>query len=373
MDVKVIWESESGILYDGDQIKIVCMSSLTETGITLVKSVSCDLLMAQRIETKTKMKKMTEVANRLHVSFPKQRDNKQRPPQIPESVLNARQNPTDDEDKPKKILERDLEKMFGGAGLYNVDLNKYFILENEDWRYDVVPEIIDGKNISDFVDPDILKRLDELEIEEEEIIRRLQEEPEEQEGLTEEQEILLSKIREKRTIMHNDSKIRRRRHRKRIPRNLKPEKTVEQFESHLQNLGIENAPLKEAKKQAKKQTRGRTKIRKYFDEEPTQTEEKEETQNKRERSLSQTRSKLKVNRKSRPRSKSLIRSTSVTDPKTQGVKSVNELLKVEKLSWNVQKIPNKLGKKGYADHAIYDTKPKHLFSGKRSSGKTDWR
>eukprot|EP01156_Anaeramoeba_ignava_P023198 Anaeramoba_ignava/c21393_g4_i2.p1 GENE.c21393_g4_i2~~c21393_g4_i2.p1 ORF type:complete len:118 (+),score=37.43 c21393_g4_i2:28-354(+) len=76
MDVKVIWESESGILYDGDQIKIVCMSSLTETGITLVKSVSCDLLMAQRIETKTKMKKMTEVANRLHVSFPKQRDNK---------------------------------------------------------------------------------------------------------------------------------------------------------------------------------------------------------------------------------------------------------------------------------------------------------
>ena len=38
----------------------------------------------------------------------------------------------------------------------------------EDWKYDTIPEIIDGKNIADFVDPDILARLDELEREEEE-------------------------------------------------------------------------------------------------------------------------------------------------------------------------------------------------------------
>lgn len=36
----------------------------------------------------------------------------------------------------------------------------------EEWRYDVVPEIYNGKNIADFVDPDIWDKLDELEKEE---------------------------------------------------------------------------------------------------------------------------------------------------------------------------------------------------------------
>lgn len=41
------------------------------------------------------------------------------------------------------------------------------MLDNPDWKYDVVPEIMDGKNIGDFVDADILQRLEELEREEE--------------------------------------------------------------------------------------------------------------------------------------------------------------------------------------------------------------
>ena len=31
-------------------------------------------------------------------------------------------------------------------------------LANDDWKFDNIPEIMDGKNIADFVDPDILKR-----------------------------------------------------------------------------------------------------------------------------------------------------------------------------------------------------------------------
>lgn len=46
-------------------------------------------------------------------------------------------------------------------------LLEHFILENPDWKYDQVPEIMDGKNIADFVDADILQRLEELEREEE--------------------------------------------------------------------------------------------------------------------------------------------------------------------------------------------------------------
>lgn len=44
---------------------------------------------------------------------------------------------------------------------------EHFILENPDWKYDQVPEIMDGKNIADFVDADIMQRLEELEREEE--------------------------------------------------------------------------------------------------------------------------------------------------------------------------------------------------------------
>jgi hypothetical protein len=39
-------------------------------------------------------------------------------------------------------------------------------LKNAEWRYDVIPEIVDGMNISDFYDPDIEELLDRLEQEE---------------------------------------------------------------------------------------------------------------------------------------------------------------------------------------------------------------
>ena len=41
------------------------------------------------------------------------------------------------------------------------------MLANDEWKYDEIPEIMDGKNIADFVDPDILQRLEALEREEE--------------------------------------------------------------------------------------------------------------------------------------------------------------------------------------------------------------
>merc|ERR550537_1771215 len=54
----------------------------------------------------------------------------------------------------------------GGAGVYYPDSCKKAILDNPDWKYDVIPEIFDGKNISDFIDPDIDAKLEALEREE---------------------------------------------------------------------------------------------------------------------------------------------------------------------------------------------------------------
>ena len=44
-----------------------------------------------------------------------------------------------------------------------------YILENDEWKFDIMPEIIDGKNIADFIDPDIEEKLEALEREEEKL------------------------------------------------------------------------------------------------------------------------------------------------------------------------------------------------------------
>ena len=42
-----------------------------------------------------------------------------------------------------------------------------YILANDEWKNDIIPEIMDGKNIADFIDPDIADKLEALEREEE--------------------------------------------------------------------------------------------------------------------------------------------------------------------------------------------------------------
>eukprot|EP00171_Calliarthron_tuberculosum_P013356 IDg13356t1 len=71
-----------------------------------------------------------------------------------------------DIDEPTKKLERDLQEENGGAGVYSMDWRKLYGLKKEDWKYDVIPEIVDGKNIADFIDPDIERKLAALEREE---------------------------------------------------------------------------------------------------------------------------------------------------------------------------------------------------------------
>ena len=68
--------------------------------------------------------------------------------------------------KNKKKTERDIELEMGDD--YVLDLNKKYMLANDDEKYDVVPEHWHGHNIADYIDPDIMEKLGELEKEEEE-------------------------------------------------------------------------------------------------------------------------------------------------------------------------------------------------------------
>jgi nucleolar GTP-binding protein len=142
---------------------LLTMSALTDEGVMAVKNAACERLLEQRVEIKMKSKKINDCLNRFHVALPKPRDNRERPTCIPQAVLEAQAIAAA---KEKKKLERDLENENGGAGVYSASLKKHYILANDEWKEDILPEILDGHNVADFLDPDILERCEELEREE---------------------------------------------------------------------------------------------------------------------------------------------------------------------------------------------------------------
>merc|ERR1712126_415398 len=124
---------------------------------------------------KFKSNKVETILNRLHVAEPVARDNKERPPFIPEAAirkrkekLEAKMEEGEDEEMetsvPKRKTEREIELEMGDD--YILDLKKNFDLKDE-WKYDVVPETWQGHNVADFIDPDIMEKLETLEKEEE--------------------------------------------------------------------------------------------------------------------------------------------------------------------------------------------------------------
>ncbi len=50
--------------------------------------------------------------------------------------------------------------------MYSADLRKNYSLHDPSWKHDIMPEIIEGHNVLDFIDPDIEARLEALEREE---------------------------------------------------------------------------------------------------------------------------------------------------------------------------------------------------------------
>ncbi|KAH7857145.1 hypothetical protein Vadar_009573 [Vaccinium darrowii] len=150
---------------------LLTMSTLTEDGVITVKNAACERLLNQRVEAKAE-KEMEE----------------------------------------KRKLERDLKDENGGAGVYSASLMKHYILEHDEWKKDIVPEIQDGHNVYDFVDPDILNRLEEIEREED-----LWQEQEEDEDLdmdvvelTQEEQEALTKIRKKKSLLIQQHRIKKR-------------------------------------------------------------------------------------------------------------------------------------------------------------------
>lgn len=65
--------------------------------------------------------------------------------------MKKRQN-IEERSKAKRKLEREIEEELGDD--YVLDLKKNYDIEG-DQKYDVIPEIWEGHNISDYIDPEI--------------------------------------------------------------------------------------------------------------------------------------------------------------------------------------------------------------------------
>lgn len=181
-----------------DGATFATMSSLTEEGVTDVKNMACEAQLQQRVHERSTHGKLQGVANKLTVTMPLTEEKGERPVCIPATVGTV----MDDDDS--AVLERDRERVAGGPGQYHCDERRYWQLSNSEWKYDSIPEIMDGHNIADFIDPDIMERLEELEREEEERERIVEESglfnPED-DALAEEEEELLQALRDRKKII----------------------------------------------------------------------------------------------------------------------------------------------------------------------------
>lgn len=204
---------------------LMTMSNLSEHGVSEVKAMACDKLLASRVDARVAGKKIEGVMNRLQVFTPKPRDDVERDVCIPESVIRREQeqeglkkpeksrtgyaptkmdsyNNDDIEMATDMIRKTARDRMWenGGPGVWAPDYREIYDLKDDSWKFDTIPEIIDGKNIADFVDPDILAKLEQLEREEDQIVAELQAAKmgeEEDSDLDEEEQAAVEAIRER--------------------------------------------------------------------------------------------------------------------------------------------------------------------------------
>uniref|UniRef100_A0A8C3SY86 Nucleolar GTP-binding protein 1 n=1 Tax=Chelydra serpentina TaxID=8475 RepID=A0A8C3SY86_CHESE len=324
---------------EAEGFPVIETSTLTEEGVIKVKTEACDRLLSHRVDTKMKGNKVNEVLNRLHLALPSKRDNKERPPFIPEGAVTRRKRM--EVDAPKKRRERDLEVEMGDD--YVLDLQKYWDLMNSSEKYDKIPEIWEGHNIADYIDPDIMRKLEELEKEEElrQTAGEYDSEPESEDEEMMEIRQLAQQIREKKKLKILESKEKD----TQGPKMPRTARRVQRkiLEKEMSNLGLEMAGKDEAHYVVQaRRSRSVTRKRKREESEP-------------------------------PKSAARSRSSSRTPRDTSGLRDAKMVKKVKTIMKNSQKKMNRLGKKGEADRHVFDLKPKHLLSGKRKSGTTQRR
>ncbi|KAI1344612.1 nucleolar GTP-binding protein [Xylariaceae sp. FL0016] len=343
-----------------DDVQLLEISCNTEEGVQAAKNAACEKLLQERLSHGLKAGtsssgvptgRLADVMKRIHVAQPM--DGAVREAFIPDAVKNMQKY--DKSDPARRLLSRDVEEASGGAGVFNVDLKASYLLENDEWKYDRIPEIFDGKNIADFIDPDIEEKLKALEEEEERLEAEGHYDSDEEIDDAEEADIRVKAemIREKQALMRNEARMRKVKNRAVLPRKA-IKKPLSQLDDALDQLGIDTHDL-QLRARADAPSRGRSLSRSRLGTEDPNGMDVDETP------------------KDRLRSKSRARSQPATNRRDDGVEDVDTRTKAEKQAKLSQRKMNRMARQGEADRHIGTPMPKHLFAGKRSMGKTSRR
>lgn len=346
------------LLTQNSNTELLQLSCITNEGVQEVKNTVCDRLIADRVAAKLKAGQASQSATadaptgrlgdllaRIHVAQPMAGSVSET--YIPEAVRNGTYKKYDKADPERRQLERDIEEENGGAGVYNIDLKKFYDLADPEWNHDKVPEFYNGKNVADYVDPDIEEKLAALEAEEDRL---------EAEGFYEDSESMEDEddadirmkaelIRNKKTLMKNDARMKKSlKNKAQIPR-AKKSRTLGQMEKHFTSIGLDASTSTD---------RARAQIRNVRPASRAGDDMDLDTPSARAKSVSRA-----------PRTNRLtdglgVSATGVTDPAKR-----EKAARMAKLS---QRQMNRMARQGEADRHETASLPAHLLKGKRSMG-----
>ena len=391
-----------------DKVILREVSTFTEEGIMDCRNAACDALLEMRVDAKMKGHKVEQgnVLNRIHVAQPKARDEVDRKPFIPEVLRKAQEaaqaggesaaseirKKYDKNDPERRRTDKDIQEENGGAGVFSIDLKKKYILENEDWKYDIIPELSEGKNIADFVDPDILERLEELEKEEEKLeAEGFYDDTDEDEMVDDEEEEIKNaaqaiRERQAQAKLMAQNKKKNTRARAVIPRKLQ-NRSLSDMSTRLRELGIDPSSVEERAAilaKAKGISGGKRKRgdgdeeMQDVDGEDAWEDEKDEMDVDDAAGDSKRRKARKSNENQRVASGSTSsRAVAVSaatkrlprsNRATAGMRDAKQSSKAVKLHDLSIRERNWHAKAGESDRKIPESKPKWLFAGKRGAG-----
>jgi nucleolar GTP-binding protein len=348
------------LLTQNSNTELLQVSCVTNDGVQEVKNAVCDRLIADRVAAKLKAGQASQSSSadapggrlgdllaRIHVARPMEGSVSET--YIPEAIKNGTHKKFDKMDPERRRLEREIEEENGGAGVYNIDLKKSYDLADADWNHDKVPEFLNGKNIADYVDPDIEEKLAALEAEED----RLEAEGfyDESESMEDEDDAEIrtkaTLIRNKKVLMMNEARMKKSlKNKAQIPRGKKT-RTVGQMEKHFDSIGLNSSAPAD---------RARAQIRNVRPASTAGDDMDVDTPSARARSVSRA-----------PRTNRLtdglgVTATGITDPVKRD--------KAERMSKIGQRKMNRMARQGEADRHETASLPAHLLKGKRKMGST---
>lgn len=337
--------------------ELLQLSCITNEGVQNVKNVVCDRLISERVAAKLKAGQASQAADastptgrlgdllgRIHVARPLEGSHSET--FIPDAVLNGTRK-TDPGTTRRK--ERDLEEENGGAGVYNVDLRKDWNLADPEWNYDKPPEFWNGRNVADFVDPEIEDKLAQLEAEEEKLEAEGYYDESESMEDEEEAEIRMKAtlIKDKQKLIRNEARMKKSlKNKAQIPR-AKKARTLGQMENHFNRIGLDaSAPI----------GRARSKMQDIKSNRSEGDAMEVDTPKARLQNLSRA---PKTNRLTDGLKGS---STAIADPVRRE--------KAERIAKLGQRKMNRMARQGEADRHTTASLAAHLLKGKRGMGST---